>query len=105
MDETATEGWPQCGKQPWSRYCGRHYGKLRTSSLHARAAFISRLKPDRHSTDRILTLYLLILMAFLTHIGFAGSRLAVPLFAVDQGGGPFVVGTIVALYAALPAVL
>jgi len=44
-------------------------------------------------------------MAFLTHIGFAGSRLAVPLLAVDQGGGPFVVGTIVALYAALPAVL
>ena len=52
-----------------------------------------------------MTLYLLILMAFLTHIGFAGSRLTVPLFAVDQGGGPFVAGTIVALYAALPAVL
>jgi MFS family permease len=52
-----------------------------------------------------VTLYLLILMAFLTHVGFAGSRLAVPLFAVDQGGGPFVAGTIVALYAALPAVL
>lgn len=52
-----------------------------------------------------MTLYLLILTAFLTHIGFAGSRLAVPLFAVDQGAGPFVVGTIVALYAALPAVL
>lgn len=44
-------------------------------------------------------------MAFLTHVGFAGSRLAVPLLAVDHGGGPFVVGTIVALYAALPAVL
>jgi MFS family permease len=52
-----------------------------------------------------MTLYLLIVMAFFTHIGFAGSRLAVPLFAVDQGAGPFVVGTIVALYAALPAVL
>jgi MFS family permease len=52
-----------------------------------------------------VTLYLLILIAFLTHIGFAGSRLAVPLSAVDQGAGPFVVGTIVALYAALPAVL
>jgi MFS family permease len=52
-----------------------------------------------------VTLYLLILTAFLTHIGFAGSRLAVPLFAVDQGGGPFVAGTIVALYAALPAFL
>ncbi len=52
-----------------------------------------------------MTLYLLITMAFFTHIGFAGSRLAVPLFAVDQGAGPFVVGTIVALYAALPCVL
>ncbi len=52
-----------------------------------------------------MTLYLLILMAFFTHIGFAGSRLAVPLFAIDQGGGPFVVGTIVSLYAALPCVL
>jgi MFS family permease len=29
----------------------------------------------------------------------------VPLFAVDQGAGPFGVGTIVALYAALPALL
>lgn len=52
-----------------------------------------------------MTLYLLILTAFLTHLGFAGSRLVVPLFAVDQGAGPFGVGTIVALYAALPAVL
>lgn len=52
-----------------------------------------------------MALYLVILMAVLSHIGFAGSRLAVPLFAVDQGANPFVVGTIVALYAALPAVL
>lgn len=44
-------------------------------------------------------------MAFLTHVGFAGSRLAVPLLAVDQGATPFVVGTVVALYAALPALL
>ena len=50
-------------------------------------------------------LYLLVLTAILAHLGFAGSRLAVPLFAVDQGAGPFGVGTIVALYAALPAVL
>src|SRR5262245_21248565 len=50
-------------------------------------------------------LYIIILATFLTHIGFAGSRLAVPLFAVDQGATPFIVGTIVALYAALPAVL
>ena len=52
-----------------------------------------------------MTLYLIILMAFLTHVGFAGSRLAVPLLAIDRGATPFVVGTVVALYAALPAVL
>jgi MFS family permease len=52
-----------------------------------------------------MTLYLIVLLAFLAHVGFAGSRLAVPLFAVDQGATPFVVGTVVALYAALPALL
>ena len=52
-----------------------------------------------------MTIYIIVLLAFLTHIGFAGSRLAVPLFAVDQGATPFVVGSIVALYALFPAVL
>ena len=52
-----------------------------------------------------MTVYLVVLLAFLTHVGFAGSRLAVPLFAVDQGATPFVVGTVVALYAAFPALL
>jgi MFS family permease len=52
-----------------------------------------------------MTIYLIVLLAFLTHVGFAGSRLAVPLFAVDQGASPFVVGTIVALYALFPAFL
>ena len=55
--------------------------------------------------DGFMTLYLIVLLTVLTHIGFAGSRLAVPLFAVDQGATPFVVGTVVALYAAFPAVL
>lgn len=52
-----------------------------------------------------MTIYFIVFLAFLTHVGFAGSKLAVPLFAVDQGATPFVVGTVVALYAALPAVL
>lgn len=52
-----------------------------------------------------MTIYIIVFLAFLTHVGFAGSKLAVPLFAVDQGATPFVVGTVVALYAALPAVL
>jgi MFS family permease len=52
-----------------------------------------------------MTIYIIVFLAFLTHIGFAGSRLAVPLFAVDLNPSPFIVGTIVSLYAALPAVL
>ena len=52
-----------------------------------------------------MTIYIVVFLAFLTHVGFAGSRLAVPLFAVDLGASPFIVGTVVALYAALPAVL
>ena len=52
-----------------------------------------------------MTIYIIVALAFLTHVGFAGSRLAVPLFAVDQGASPFVIGTVVALYAALPAIL
>lgn len=52
-----------------------------------------------------MTLYIIVTLALLGHLGFAGSRLAVPLFAVDQGATPFVVGIVVALYAALPSVL
>ena len=52
-----------------------------------------------------MTIYIIVLLAFLTHVGFAGSRLAVPLFAVDQGATPFVVGSVVALYAAFPLFL
>jgi MFS family permease len=52
-----------------------------------------------------MTIYLLVALAFCVHLGFAGSRLAVPLFAVDQGASPFLVGTLMALYAAFPAVL
>jgi MFS family permease len=57
------------------------------------------------TNNKLMTIYIIVLLAFLTHVGFAGSRLAVPLFAVDQGATPFIVGTIVALYALFPAVL
>jgi MFS family permease len=50
-----------------------------------------------------MALGFVVLLAFLTHLGFAGSRLPVTLFAIEQGATPFVVGTIVALYAALLA--
>ena len=52
-----------------------------------------------------MTIYIIVLLAFLSHLGFAGSRLAVPLAALDHGASPFLTGTIISLYAALPAVL
>jgi MFS family permease len=52
-----------------------------------------------------MALYLIVLLTFLTHIGFAGSRVAVALFAVDLGANPLIVGTVVSLYAVIPVVL
>ena len=51
-----------------------------------------------------MIVYSLIGVAFLAHVGFAGSKLAVPLFAIEQGGNSFVVGSIVALYSAFPMI-
>jgi len=52
-----------------------------------------------------VAIHLLVALTVLSHLGFAGSRLAVPLLAVDQGASAFLVGTIVALYALFPTVL
>jgi len=52
-----------------------------------------------------VALYIVVLLTFLTHIGYAGSRVAVALFAVDQDATPFVVGTVVSLYAVIPIAL
>ena len=52
-----------------------------------------------------MAIHLLVALTTLTHLGFAGSRLAVPLLAVNQGASPFLVGSIVALYALFPTVL
>ena len=52
-----------------------------------------------------MALYIIVLLTILTHIGFAGSRVVVALSAVDQGATPFIVGTVVSLYAMIPIVL
>lgn len=52
-----------------------------------------------------MALCIVILLTFLTHIGFAGSRVVVALFAVDHGATPFIVGTVVSLYALIPIAL
>jgi MFS family permease len=55
--------------------------------------------------ERSMSLIIVVTLAFLVHVGFAGSRVVVALFAVDQGATPFIVGTVVSLYAAVPIVL
>jgi MFS family permease len=52
-----------------------------------------------------VAIHLLVALTILSHLGFAGSRLAVPLLAVDEGASAFLVGSIVALYALFPTVL
>lgn len=52
-----------------------------------------------------MAIHFLVAITMLSHVGFAGSRLAVPLLAVDRDASAFLVGTIVALYALFPTVL
>lgn len=46
---------------------------------------------------------LIIILLVLNHVAFNGSRIAVSLFAIQQGASTFTVGSLVALYALLPA--
>ena len=48
---------------------------------------------------------LIIILLVLDHIAFNGSRVAVSLFAINQQASALTVGTLVALYALLPALL
>ena len=48
------------------------------------------------------TLYLFILIALLNHTAFAGTRVAVSLYAIHLNATPFTVGVLMALYALLP---
>ena len=48
---------------------------------------------------------LIIILLVLDHVAFNGSRVAVSLFAIKQQASPLTVGSLVALYALLPALL
>src|ERR1043166_8018438 len=52
-----------------------------------------------------MAIYLIVLLNFLSHVGFGGSRVAVSLYAIELGATPFLVGTIAALYGIFPALL
>ncbi len=48
---------------------------------------------------------LIIILMVLDHVAFNGSRVAVSLYAIHQHATPLTVGTLIALYALLPALL
>jgi predicted MFS family arabinose efflux permease len=52
-----------------------------------------------------MTIFLIILLAVLNQISFGGTRVAVSLYALDQGAEQFTVGTIIALFALMPTLL
>ena len=58
--------------------------------------------PNTATTIRPLPLVIILMV--LDHIAFSGSRISVTLFAIFLGESAFTVGTLLALYALLPAV-
>lgn len=52
-----------------------------------------------------MAIYLVTLLCVLNHAGFSGSRVLMPLYALELGAGRFVVGIIIGLYALIPMFL
>ena len=48
---------------------------------------------------------LIVILLVLNHVAFNGSRIAVALFAIKQGASTLTVGSLMAVYALLPALL
>jgi len=49
-----------------------------------------------------MAIHLIVLMCTLSHSGFGGSRVALSLYALDQGASQFTIGVLMALYAIVP---
>lgn len=52
-----------------------------------------------------MAIHLIVLMCALSHSGFGGSRVALSLYALDQGASQFTIGVLMALYAIIPLFL
>lgn len=66
---------------------------------------LGRLSSPQATIQRMRPLPLIIILLVLNHVAFSGSRIAVSLFALRHGASPFTVGSLMALYALLPALL
>src|SRR5262245_34469237 len=52
-----------------------------------------------------MAIYLVVLMAFLSQVGFGGSRVAVSLHAIELTANQFAIGLVIALYSLCPMLL
>ncbi len=52
-----------------------------------------------------MAIHLIVLMCTLSHSGFGGSRVAMSLYALDQGASQFTIGILMALYSIVPLLL
>src|SRR6185503_14006204 len=52
-----------------------------------------------------MAIHLIVLMCALSHSGFGGSRVAISLYALNQGASQFTIGVLMALYAVCPLFL
>jgi MFS family permease len=52
-----------------------------------------------------MAIHLIVLMCALSHSGFGGSRVAISLYALDQGASQITIGVLMALYAIVPLFL
>ena len=56
-------------------------------------------------TGPAMAIYLILLMCTLNHAAFAGSRVAVALYALDMGANQMTIGVIMGLYGFCPMLL
>lgn len=52
-----------------------------------------------------MAIHLIVLMCALSHSGFGGSRVAISLYALDQGASQLAIGALMALYAIVPLLM
>jgi len=52
-----------------------------------------------------MAIHLIVLMCTLSHAGFGGSRIAISLYALDQGASQLAIGSLMALYAIVPLLM
>src|SRR3982750_3793066 len=52
-----------------------------------------------------MAIYLIVLLGPLSHSGFGGSRVAISLYALNQGASQLSIGVLMALYAIVPLLL